>query len=278
MHRLRHWLHRHSGQLILHCILALLAFLTFVPLVTLLSLSVKDVYQLNVAPMGLTFPMRFENYALAWKFMRDPILHNVIVASVATCASLIMATLSAFVFARFRFPGRDGLFYAILILLFIPNTVLLVPTYQLIISQNLHNTLWALILPYCAQQALAIVVLRTFLQELPEEMFDAAVVDGASVLQQFRHIAVPLALPVIGAMAIFQVWLIWNDYAWPSLVANAPQARTATLALIIFNDFALPEPGAGMAAGVLAALPMILLFFITMRTFIAGLTAGAVKG
>lgn len=184
MHQRRHWLHRHGDQVVLHGALALLAFLTFVPLVTLLSLSVKDIYQLNVAPMGLTFPMRFENYALAWKFMRDPILHNVIVASVATCASLAMATLSAFVFARFRFPGRDGLFYAILILLFIPNTVLLVPTYQLIISQNLHNTLWALILPYCAQQALAIVVLRTFLQELPEEMFDAATVDGASVLQQ----------------------------------------------------------------------------------------------
>lgn len=110
MHRLRHWLHRHHGQLILHCILALLAFLTFVPLVTLLSLSVKDVYQLNVAPMGLTLPMRFENYALAWKFIRDPILHNVIVASVATCASLIMATLSAFVFARFRFPGSRWAF------------------------------------------------------------------------------------------------------------------------------------------------------------------------
>lgn len=278
MHRLRHWLHRHRGQLMLHSILAILAFLTFVPLVTLLSLSVKDVYQINVAPMGLTLPMRFENYALAWKFMRDPIWHNVIVATVATCASLTMSTLSAFVFARFRFPGREQLFFAILILLFIPNTVLLVPTYQLIISQNLHNTLWALILPYCAQQALAIVVLRTFIQELPEEMFDAAVVDGASILQQFRHIAVPLAFPVIGAMAIFQVWLIWNDYAWPLLVANVPQARTATLALIIFNDFTLPEPGAGMAAGVLAALPMVLLFFVTMRTFIAGLTAGAVKG
>ena len=273
-----HRLQRRSSQWLLHSALALLAFLTFVPLVTLLSLSVKDVYQFNVAPMGITFPMRFENYALAWKFMRDPILHNIIVASVATCASLTMATLSAFVFARFRFPGRDTLFFAILILLFIPNTVLLVPTYQLIISQNLHNTLWALILPYCAQQALAIVVLRTFFQDLPEEMFDAATVDGASIQQQFWRIAVPLSLPIIGAMAIFQVWLIWNDYAWPSLVANSPQARTATLALIVFNDFALPEPGAGMAAGVLAALPMLVLFFVTMRAFIAGLTAGAVKG
>jgi ABC-type glycerol-3-phosphate transport system permease component len=268
----------HGGQFFIHALLILLAALTFVPLITLLSLSVKDVYQFNVAPMGLTFPMNFQNYALAWKFMRDPLLHNMIVALAATSASLTMATLSAFVFARFRFPGRDILFFLILMLLFIPNTVLLVPTYQIIISQNLHNTLWALILPYCAQQALAIVVLRTFFLELPQEMFDAATVDGASVLRQFWHVAAPLSMPVIAAMAIFQVWLIWNDYAWPSLVANATQARTAALALIIFNDFARPEPGAGMAAGVLAALPMVALFFITMRTFISGLTAGAVKG
>ncbi|MFZ1771286.1 MAG: carbohydrate ABC transporter permease, partial [Caldilinea sp.] len=216
MNRLR----RHAGQWVIQLVLLMLAFITFVPLVTLLSLSVKDIYQFNVAPMGITFPMRFENYALAWKFMRDPIWHNILIATVATLASLSMASISAFVFARFRFPGRDVLFFAIVILLFIPNTVLLVPTYQLIISFSLQNTLWALILPYCALQALAIVVLRTFFLEMPDELFDAAIVDGASVVQQFTAIAAPLAKPVIGAMAIFQVWLIWNDYAWPSLVAN----------------------------------------------------------
>ena len=269
---------RNAGQWAIQFTLFVLALITFIPLVTLLSLSVKDIYQFNVAPMGITFPMRFENYALAWKFMGEPIWHNILVAAAATLASLTMASISAFVFARFRFPGRNALFFAIVILLFIPNTVLLVPTYQLIISFGLQNTLWALILPYCALQALAIVVLRTFFMEMPDELFDAAIVDGASVLQQFTAIAVPLAKPVISAMAIFQVWIIWNDYAWPSLVANAPQARTAALALIVFNDFTLPEPGAGMAAGVLAALPMLVLFFVTMRTFIAGLTAGAIKG
>lgn len=271
-------LRRNAGQWAIQIALLLLGVITFAPLVTLLSLSVKDVYQFNVAPMGMTFPMHFENYALAWKFMREPIWHNILVASLSTLAGLTMASISAFVFARFRFPGRNVLFFAIVVLLFIPNTVLLVPTYQLIIRFSLQNTLWALILPYCALQALAIVVLRTFFIEMPEDLFDAATVDGASVLQQFTAIGVPLAKPVISAMAIFQVWLIWNDYAWPSLVANAPQARTAALALIVFNDFMRPEPGAGMAAGVLAALPMLALFFVTMRTFIAGLTAGAVKG
>jgi ABC-type glycerol-3-phosphate transport system permease component len=271
-------IHRHLGQLMLQSTLAVLGLLTFAPIVILLILSVKDIYQFNIAPMGLTFPMHWENYALAWKFMAGPLLNNVLVAMTATVASLTMASITAFVFARFRFPGCELLFFAILVLLFIPNTVLLVPTYQMIISFGLLNTLWALIFPYCAQQALAIVVLRTFFEELPAEMFDAATVDGATVVQQFRHIAVPLALPAMSAMAIFSIWLIWNDYAWPSLVANATQTRTAALALIVFNDFLQPEPGAGMAAGVLAALPIVVLFFFTMRSFISGLTAGAVKG
>lgn len=271
-------LRRHLGQATLQGILIILGVLTFAPVVVLLFLSLKDVYQFNVAPMGLTFPLHWENYALAWRFMRGPILNNIIITLVATSASLLMASISAFVFSRFRFPGRETLFFAIIILLFIPNTVLLVPTYQMIINFNLHNTLWALILPYSALQALAIVVLRTFFEELPAEMFDAAVVDGAGVLQQYARIAIPLSLPVASAMAIFSAWLIWNDYAWPSLVANSEQSRTAALALIVFNDFVQPAPGAGMAAGVLAAIPIVVLFFFTMRTFISGLTAGAIKG
>jgi hypothetical protein len=87
-------------------------------------------------------------------------------------------------------------------------------------------------------------------------------------LQQFWRIAIPLALPALSAMAIFQIWWIWNDYAWPSLVANSTAARTVVSAVIFFNDgMYRPEPGAGMAAAVIAALPMVVLFVFTMRTF-----------
>ncbi len=267
----------YPNQLAIHALLIVLAFLTFVPLLTLLALSLKDPYQFNAEPMGLSFPFNFQNYAMAWRFMQDPIIHNVIVGVVSTSASLAMASITAFVFARFDFPGRNVLFFSLMILLLVPGTVLLVPTYQLIVQFNLHNTLWALILPYAAHQTLVIFVLRTFFAELPAEMFDAARVDGASVLQQFWRITIPLSLPVLSAMAIFQVWWIWNDYAWPTLVANSPEARTAVTGLIYFNDFSRPEPGAGMAAAVIAAIPMVLLFLVSMRTFIAGLTAGAIK-
>jgi ABC-type glycerol-3-phosphate transport system permease component len=270
-------LRRDVGQLTIHAVLVVLAFFTLVPLLTLVLLSFKDPFQFNANPFALTLPLNFENYAAAWKFMRDPILHNVIVAAVAVSASLLMASVSAFVFARFEFPGRNVLFGILVLVLLIPTTVLLVPTYELIIQLKVQNTLWALILPYAAHLSLVLFVLRTFFQELPHEMFDAARVDGAGVLQQYWYIAIPLSLPILSAMAIFQVWFIWNDYAWPSLVANSNEARTAVTGVIYFNDFTFPAPGAGMAAAVIAAIPVVILFFFTMRYFVAGLTAGAVK-
>lgn len=270
-------LRRDAGQWTIHTILFVLAVFTIIPLLTLLLLSFKDPFQFGANPLGLTLPLNLENYALAWKFMQEPLLHNLIIGAVAVTASLLMASLSAFVFARFQFPGRDLLFTLVILVLLVPTTVLLVPTYQLVIQLKVQNTLWALILPYAAHQSLIIFVLRTFFKELPSDMFDAAKVDGAGVLQQYWQIAIPLSLPILSAMAIFQVWWIWNDYAWPSLVANSNEARTAVTGVIYFNDFTFPAPGAGMAAAVIAAIPMVILFLLTMRTFVAGLTAGAVK-
>jgi len=185
------------GQLAIHALLVVLAVFTLVPLATLINLSFKDPYQFNLDPMGPAWPLTLENYTLAWRFMRDPLVHNIVIGVVAIAASLAMAALTAFVFARFEFPGRDLLFFALLLILLVPSTVLLVPTYQLIIQFKLLNTLWALILPYAAHQSLIIIVLRSFFADLSSEIFDAARVDGAGVLQLFWHLAVPLSLPVL---------------------------------------------------------------------------------
>lgn len=272
-------LRRNIDQYIIHLVLLVFAIFTVVPLLTLFNLSLKNPNQFDTDPMGPASPIAVENYALAWRFMQDPLIHNIIIGIVAISASLAMAAMTAFVFARFEFPGRNWLFAAIMLILLVPNTVLLVPTYQLIIQFSLQNTLWSLILPYAAHQSILIIVLRSFFAELPSEMFDAARVDGAGVWHLFTRIAIPLSLPVLSAMAIFQIWWIWNDYAWPALVANAPDARTAVAAVIFFNDGMFrPEPGAGMAAAVIAAIPMVILFLVSMRTFVAGITAGALKG
>ena len=102
--------------------------------------------------------------------------------------------------------------------------------------------------------------------------------DGAGHFTIFARIVLPLSKPIIAAMAIFEVWWHWNDYTWPSLVLSSPKLKTVAVQLITFVDgMWLPEPGQEMAANVLTALPLILLFLFSMRTFISGLTSGAVK-
>ncbi|MGE5602939.1 MAG: carbohydrate ABC transporter permease, partial [Nitrososphaerales archaeon] len=203
------YLRRNRSQIGIQAILLVLGILTFIPLFFLINLSLKDQFSFSSKPMSLSIPPAWSNYELAWQFMRDPLWHNVVIGLAGTSASLLMAALTAFVLGRFRFPGRNLLMGFFLLILFVPSTILLVPTFELIVRFHLQNTLWALILPYAAHQSLMIFVLQSFFAQLPAEMFDAAQMDGASVWQQFWRVAVPLALPALSAMAIFQVWWIW---------------------------------------------------------------------
>ena len=165
-------------------------------------------------------------------------------------------------------------------MLAIPSAVILVPTFMLVVKLGVLNTLWAVILPYAAQQSFVIFVLTTFFATLPEEMFESARLDGAGHLSIYAHILLPLSWPIMSAMAIFEVWFHWNDYAWPSLVLSDPDLQTVAQRLVAFTDAQInvrPEPGQAMAASVIASIPLVLIFIFSMRTFIAGLTSGAVK-
>ncbi len=269
-----HW----RGQFLSYLILALLLIPTLFPIFVMLSISFKDFPQYTVNPMWPGLPLHFENYAIAWDYMARSYLNNVIIVGVSTVASLFFASLTAYVLARYNFPGRQVLFYAILGVLAIPSVVILVPSFMLIVQLGVINTLWALILPYAAHQSLAIFVFTTFFASLPEEMFEAARLDGASHFALYSRLVIPLSLPVVSAMGIFEVWWHWNDYVWPSLVLSNPDLRTVAQALVVFHDaLNRPEPGQAMAASVIASVPLVLLFLFSMRTFIAGMTMGSVK-
>jgi len=261
-------------------ILALLIIPTVFPIFVMLTLAFKDYSQYTVNPMLPSLPLHWENYGLAWDVMSRSYVNNVIIIGVSTIASLFFGSLTAYALARYNFPGRQLLFYAILAVLAIPSVVILVPSFMLIVQLGVLNTFWALILPYAAHQSLAIFVFTTFFSTLPEEMFEAARLDGASHLDIYARLVIPLSWPVLSAMAIFEVWWHWNDYVWPSLVLSNPDLRTVAQTLVIFTDAIInvrPEPGQAMAASVIASIPMVLLFLFSMRTFIAGMTAGAVK-
>ncbi|MCB8922176.1 MAG: carbohydrate ABC transporter permease [Ardenticatenaceae bacterium] len=261
-----------------YIILAALAIPTLFPIFVMLVISMKSYSQYAANPMLPSFPLHLENYQVAWEFMSRSYLNNIIIIGTSTIFILLFGSLTAYALARYTFPGRQLIFYLILAVLAIPSSVILVPSFMLVVKLDILNTMWAAILPYTAHQSLVILVFYTFFSGLPEEMFESARLDGAGHLAIYSKLVLPLSWPIISAMGIFEVWLHWNDYAWPSLVLSNPEIRTVALQLVTFIDgMNVPEPGQAMAASVIASIPLILLFVFSMKTFIAGLTSGAVK-
>ncbi len=269
-----------NPDLPIHIILIILIILTFYPFIFTVITSFKSSPQFTHNFWGITYPLHLSNYKDAWSRIRRYILNSIIVTIASVVGVLTIASISAFIFARFKFPGREFLFLCILSLLMIPGILTLVPAFLLVKSLGLLNTRWALILPYISGgQIFAMFILRSFLASLPEELFEATRVDGASTIQSFIYLAIPLSKPILVTIAIMNILGTWNDYVWPLVTLPDGKLWTITVGIVSFsNQYLGLEMWGPMFAGyVIASIPLIVLFFFTMRYFIAGLASGALK-
>lgn len=264
----------------LHVILVIFAICTFYPLVFTLFTSFKDNSQFFSTFWGPAFPLHWSNYTDAWQQLYPVLINTIFVGVISAFGVVFLASLSAYVFARHRFPGSSAIFYAIIALLMIPSVLTLIPLFLLVKNIGLLNTYWVLILPYIAGgQAFAIFVLRSFMAALPEEIFESARIDGASEFLIYRRIAVPMAKPILGTLAILALLGTWNDYIWPSVTLRNADLWTISLKLVSFSSqwASLQQYGPMFAGYVIASIPLLILFMFTMRLFIEGLASGAIK-
>jgi ABC-type glycerol-3-phosphate transport system permease component len=258
-------------QLGAHAVLAVLLLLTLVPFVLMLIRSFKTFAQAMATGLLPALPIHYGGYLRAWSAIHQYALNSLFVSAVSLVGALLFASLSSYVFARYDFPGRSVLFYSLVSLMMLPGILGLIPRFIVIVQLGLINSLWGLIFVYWAWQVFMIFVLRTFLQSLPEELFEAARMDGAGHLRLYWHIAVPLSTPVLSVLQT------WNDYIWPLLIIRENALRTIPLGLVYLKSAPIPDPGAEMASYVIASLPLLVMFVFTMRTFVQGLTTGAIK-
>lgn len=262
-------------------ILAALLGLTFYPFFFLFVNSFKDVPQFFMNSWWFSLPLRLDNYAEVWGRIHRYIANSLVVCSLTAVVMLTFSSVAAFVFARFKFPGRQFLFYSILSLLMVPGVLMLVPTFLLVSRLNLINTYWVLVLPYIAgSQVVAIFILRGFFASLPEEFFEAARMDGASNLQLLRHIVLPLSKPILGTLAVLNVLATWNNFLWPQVTITDPKLSMITNGMYQFySQYSVGSPNYGkMFAGyMISAVPILVLILLTMRTFMKGMTSGAFK-
>lgn len=267
-----------SGDWWRHALLIGLSILMLLPMLVTVIISGKDITQFNMAPIALTLPFHWDNYAVAGQMVIHYVFNSIIVSGVTCLGVLLVSSLTAYVFARFAFPGKGFLYQAILILLMIPPILTLVPSFLLAQSLGLLNTWGALILPWIAAgQAFAIFVLRTFYEHMPEEVFEAARIDGASELAVFFRIAVPLSKPILGVVAVLNVLATWNNYAWPLVVIQSDNLLPLVNGLSSFRNAYYTLWGPLMAGYVIGSIPLIILFAFTSKLFVEGLSSGALK-
>ncbi len=262
-----------------HSILMILAFLTIYPFFYMLITSLKNNAQIRTKFWHiLPEPIMWSNYSIAWKHISPCLLNTAFISLVTVIGVVFLSSLSAFVFAHYKFKLKEFLYYMILALMMIPGVLTLIP--QVILVRNLHifNTHWGVILPYIAgRQIMAIFILRSFFETIPMDYFDAARIDGASEFGIFMRIALPLSKPILGTVAVMNILATWNDYVWPLIVISDERLRTVTIGLQYFRMGFRIEEGQTMAGNVIAALPMMILFLFTSRLFIKGITTGGLK-
>ena len=203
--------------------------------------------------------------------------NSVMIGLIYAVLSVLLTSMAGYAFARFEFVGKTLLFSLLVATLTVPYAVVVIPQYILIARElGLSNTWVALIVPPLFN-SLGVLFMRQSFASLPQELLDAARVDGAGEWRIFFTIAMPLVRPAIAALSIILFLASWNSYLWPLLVGTTPGARTAPVALGSLIGLNVVPWGALMAGATLMTLPMVVVFIFLQRYFVAGITAGAVK-
>jgi len=269
---------KHSRQIGLYTFLWLIAFLTFLPFILMISISFKTRAQFSVQPIWPTLPLHFDNYVFAWEQIFRPFLNTALICTASIAGTLMIASLAAYSFSRFVFPGSRILFLGVLSLLMVPEVLLLVPRYVITGQLHLLENYLGLIFPYISAGSIfAIFVMRTFFAAVPGELIEAARIDGASHFTIFWRVMIPLSKPILSTLAIIQLIRLWNDFIWPFVVLSKKDNYTLALILKTFSGDLGSQYGLIMACYTMASLPLLIVFALASKQFIKGLTSGAIK-
>jgi raffinose/stachyose/melibiose transport system permease protein len=264
--------------------MVLLALSAVTPLIFVVSTALKTNAAYQDDSFGLTTHLTLANVrtALTTAGFDRYLLNTVGVVGVAVLCTLVLASMAGFAFTFLPFPGRGGGLLSVIALMILPPAVLAVPTFQLILDLGLLNSYAGLTLVYITiSLPFGIYLMASFFRGVPGELLDAAWIDGASVFQAFRLIALPLAKPALKTLTVLTSLSLWNELLFGLLIMQDPQHRTLTVGLALLNSDprlgGSPQTPVLAAALALSALPPFLLYMVFNRTLAQGLTAGALK-
>lgn len=272
------------GKIIVYAILIFGALLAIIPFLYTVSVSLMNLTEANGGALIPSSP-NFENYREAWEDAKfyQYFWNSVRIVIITVIGQIVFCTLAAYAFARMEFPGKNFLFVILLATLMLPEAVTWVPNFITIswlerigIGQWRDN--WpALTIPFMAG-AFGIFLLRQFFQQLPEELWDSAQIDGAGHLRYLLTVVMPLSRAPVVTLALFTFIGSWNALAWPMLVTTDPSWRPISYGLYAFLNEYASQFHLQMASAVITILPIIIFYFFVQRQFTEGIATSGLKG
>jgi len=265
--------------------LVLIIVLAIFPVLWILSLSLKDPATVSDGRL-IPAEWTFENYKGLFEGGLDspllrPLINSVLIALIATAIAIVLASFAAYAISRLEFPGKLAILAGALAIAMFPPISTIGPLFDMWRALGLYDTYPGLIIPYLTfSLPLAIYTLVAFFREIPWDLEQAAQVDGATPLQAFRKVIIPLAAPGVFTAAILVFIFCWNDFLFAISLTSSDNSRTVPAALAFFtgeSQFTAPT-GNIAAASMLVTIPIIIMVLIFQRRIVAGLTSGAVKG
>jgi ABC-type glycerol-3-phosphate transport system permease component len=253
-----------------------------VPFLMMVSTSFKEqTYVLEVPPRLLPHDPTLANYAqaLAANGFLSYFANSLVVAAATVAGVLLLGAMMAYAFARFEFPGKRAIFLMLVATLMIPGMMLVIPQY--LVARDLHvlDSRLGLVLFYVAGQlAFTTFLLRAFIVSIPRELDEAMLIDGAGPFRIFWSLILPLSRPALATAGIFSFLGSWDEFVWATTVIDSPEKRTLPIAIALFQGQHATSWGLVFAASVIAVLPVIIVFIVFQRHFVAGVQAGALKG
>jgi len=274
------------SKLIINVILGMVTviggIIFILPFCYMISTSLKTTAQtFAFPPKWIPKPIVWRNYIEAWTGYAPFTLYlknTVIITGSCVIGALLSNSLVAFSFARLRWPGRDLWFIVLLATLMLPYQITLIPVFIIFSKLNWINTFKPLIIPYYFGNPFLIFLLRQFFLTIPTELDDAAKIDGCSTLDIFGRIILPLSKPGLAMVAIFSFIWNWNDFLAPLIYLNKENKFTIALGMLQFQSEYDVYWNHIMAISTLVMLPCIVIFFLSQKLFIKGITLGGIKG
>lgn len=269
---------------VLHVVLLAVSFFMIYPWLIVLSTGIKAPGESVLSRSLIPKEVSLSNFGAVWEIANVPLLafNSLVVTAASVLIILFLASLAAYGFARLNFVLKEPLYLLFLAGLMLQAAAIMVPLYQVNVAFGILDTYYALIGPYVALGLpFAILILRGFFAALPQELEDAALIDGASRFTIYWRIMLPLTRPALATVAIFTGLGTWNDFLLPMLMTSNSDLRTMPLGLILFElegNIGFIQQEYRFNLIIMMMLPLLILFLLLQRQFMSGLTAGAVKG